>query len=434
MTINIKNFLKDNSKLSRMGEFQNLKKIDGLEMASISADLYGDGRDDLALFYFSRGANYATLTTTNSLTSEFIPWNNSSHKKVIKGLLVNTKNANTFTGKQGKEGIDLLAKNLSRILTIKESKSKKGTTETVKIKDLIFASTGVIGEEFPAERIKDRLPELVDKLRGEQNKMFWLKIASAIMTTDTKPKVAYEEIIIGDELIRICGVAKGSGMIAPNLATMLSFIFTNADINSNLLKTLLKRAVSNSFNAITVDSDQSTNDMVSIFSTRSIKIGQNLSLVDKTIQKFELALKKLCLNLAKQIVVDGEGAKKFITINVINAKSLGSAKNIAFSIANSPLVKTAVAGEDPNWGRIVMGIGKSGEQIDPKKIKIKIGNFLVTENGKISESYDEEKLKEYMKWDSIEIEVNLKLGNDAFKCYTCDFTHDYIDINANYRN
>ena len=434
MTINIKNFLKDNSKLSRMGEFQNLKKIDGLEMASISADLYGDGRDDLALFYFSRGANYATLTTTNSLTAEFIPWNNSSHKKVIKGLLVNTKNANTFTGKQGKEGIDLLAKNLSRILTIKESKSKKGTTETVKIKDLIFASTGVIGEEFPAERIKDRLPELVDKLRGEQNKMFWLKIASAIMTTDTKPKVAYEEIIIGDELIRICGVAKGSGMIAPNLATMLSFIFTNADINSNLLKTLLKRAVSNSFNAITVDSDQSTNDMVSIFSTRSLKIGQNLSLVDKTIQKFELALKKLCLNLAKQIVVDGEGAKKFITINVINAKSLGSAKNIAFSIANSPLVKTAVAGEDPNWGRIVMGIGKSGEQIDPKKIKIKIGNFLVTENGKISESYDEEKLKEYMKWDSIEIEVNLKLGNDAFKCYTCDFTHDYIDINANYRN
>ena len=434
MTINIKNFLKDNSKLSRMGEFQNLKKIDGLEMASISADLYGDGRDDLALFYFSRGANYATLTTTNSLTSEFIPWNNSSHKKVIKGLLVNTKNANTFTGKQGKEGIDLLAKNLSRILTIKESKSKKGTTETVKIKDLIFASTGVIGEEFPAERIKDRLPELVDKLRGEQNKMFWLKIASAIMTTDTKPKVAYEEIIVGDELIRICGVAKGSGMIAPNLATMLSFIFTNADINSNLLKTLLKRAVSKSFNAITVDSDQSTNDMVSIFSTRSLKIGQNLSLVDKTIQKFELALKKLCLNLAKQIVVDGEGAKKFITINVINAKSLGSAKNIAFSIANSPLVKTAVAGEDPNWGRIVMGIGKSGEQIDPKKIKIKIGNFLVTENGKISESYDEEKLKEYMKWDSIEIEVNLKLGNDAFKCYTCDFTHDYIDINANYRN
>jgi len=434
MTINIKNFLNDKTKLSKMGEFQSLKQIEGLEMSSISADLYKDGRDDLALFYFSKGANYATLTTTNSITSEFIPWNNNSHKKIIKGLLVNTKNANTFTGKQGKESIDVLAKNLSRILTIKESKSNQGTSETVKIKDLIFASTGVIGEEFPVEKIKERLSDLVDKLRIEHNKMYWIKMASAIMTTDTKPKLAYEEIIIGDELIKISGIAKGSGMIAPNLATMLSFIFTNADINSNLLKTLLKKAVANSFNAITVDNDQSTNDMVSIFSTRSIKIGQNLSLNDKVVQKFELALKKLCLNLAKQIVVDGEGANKFVTINVINAKSLGSAKNIAFSIANSPLVKTAVAGEDPNWGRIVMGIGKSGEIVDPKKLKIKIGNYLVAEHGKITETYDEKKLKEYMQWDSIEIEVNLKLGNDAFKCYTCDFTNDYININADYRN
>ena len=434
MTINIKNFLSGKTKLSKMGEFQSLKQIDGLEMSSISADLYGDGRDDLALFYFSKGANYATLTTTNSITSEFIPWNNNSHKKIIKGLLVNTKNANTFTGKQGKDSIDILAKNLSRVLTIKESKSKSGTSETVKTKDLIFASTGVIGEEFPVEKIKDRLHDLVEKLRKEHNKMYWIKMASAIMTTDTKPKVAYEEVIIGDELIKISGVAKGSGMIAPNLATMLSFIFTDADINSNLLKTLLKRAVANSFNAITVDSDQSTNDMVSIFSTRMVKIGQNITLTDKNIQKFEVALKKLCLNLAKQIIVDGEGAKKFVTINVINAKSISSAKNIAFSIANSPLIKTAVAGEDPNWGRIAMGVGKSGEIVDQKKLKKKIGEFLVAENGKISESYDEKKIKEYMKWGSIEIEVNLKLGNDAFKCYTCDFTHDYIDINADYRN
>ena len=153
MTINIKNFLNEKTKLSKMGEFQNLKQIEGLEMSSISADLYKDGRDDLALFYFSKGANYATLTTSNSITSEFIPWNNNSHKKIIKGLLVNTKNANTFTGKQGKESIDILAKNLSRVLTLKESKNQKGTSETVKVKDLIFASTGVIGEEFPAERI-----------------------------------------------------------------------------------------------------------------------------------------------------------------------------------------------------------------------------------------------------------------------------------------
>ncbi len=434
MTINLKNFLNDKTKMSKMGEFQNLKQIEGLEMSSVSADLYGNGRDDLTLFYFSKGANYATVNTTSSIISETISWNNSSHKKLIKGLMVNTKNANTFTGKQGKESLDLIAKNLSRILTIKESKSEGGTSETVRTKDLIFASTGVIGEQFPVDKIKDTLPDLVEKLKTEHNKLFWLKVASGMMTTDTKPKVAYEELIVGDELVKICGIAKGSGMIAPNLATMLSFIFTNAEINSNLLKSLLKKAVANTFNAITVDGDQSTNDMVSIFSTKAIKLGPNLSLNDKVVQKFEFALKKLCLNLAQQIVVDGEGAKKFLTVKVINAKSLSSAKKIAFSIANSPLVKTAVAGEDPNWGRIIMGIGKSGEMVDYKKLKIKLGDFIVAENGKISDIYDEIKLKEYMKWDSINIEVNLKLGNDAFECYTCDFTHDYIDINADYRN
>ena len=434
MTINLKNFLNNKNKMSKMGEFQNLKQIEGLEMSSVSADLYGNGRDDLTLFYFSKGANYATVNTTNSIVSETIAWNNNSHKKLIKSLMVNTKNANTFTGKQGKESLDIIAKNLARILTLKESKSEKGTFETVRTKDLIFASTGVIGEQFPMEQIKDALPNLVEKLKSQHNKLFWLKVASGMMTTDTKPKVAYEEIIAGDELIKLCGIAKGSGMIAPNLATMLSFIFTNADINSNLLRSLLKKAVANSFNAITVDSDQSTNDMVSIFSTRAIKLGQSLSSNDKIIQKFELALKRLCLNLAQQIIVDGEGAKKFLTVKVINAKSLGSAKKIAFSIANSPLVKTAVAGEDPNWGRIIMGVGKSGEEIDSKKLKIKFGDFIVAENGKISDSYNEEKLKEYMKWDSITVEINLKQGSDAFECYTCDFTNDYIDINADYRN
>ena len=309
MTINLKNFLSDKYKMSKIGEFQNLKQIEGLEMSSVSADLYGNGRDDLTLFYFSKGANYATVTTSSSIVSETITWNESSHKKLIKALMVNTKNANTFTGKQGKESLDIIAKNLSRILTIKESKSDKGTSETVKIKDLIFASTGVIGEQFPLEKVKDTLPDLVKKLKTEHNKLLWLKVASGIMTTDTKPKVAYEEIIIGDELVKLCGIAKGSGMIAPNLATMLSFIFTNADISSNLLKSLLKKAVANTFNAITVDSDQSTNDMVSIFSTRAIKIGPNLSLNDKITKKFEFTLKKLCLNLAQQIVVDGEGAK-----------------------------------------------------------------------------------------------------------------------------
>jgi len=434
MTINLKNFLYNKTKLSKMGDFQELKSIDGLAISSISADLYENGRDDLTLFYFKEGANYATLSTTNSIRSETIAWNEKSNKRSVKALLVNTKNANTFTGKKGKESLDIIAKNLSRILTIMESKSEEGVDETVKIKDLIFASTGVIGEDFPVDKINQSLDELVGGLKANLNKLVWLKSASAIMTTDTKPKVAYEEIIIGSKVIKIAGIAKGSGMIAPNLATMLSFIFTDADIPSNILKSLLKKAVANSFNAITVDSDQSTNDMVSIFSTKKIKVGHSKSISDSVFQKFETALKNLCLNLAKQIVVDGEGAKKFVTIKILNAKSLTSAKNIAFSIANSPLVKTAIAGEDPNWGRIIMGIGKSGEKIDNEKLVIKFGEFIVAENGKVSENYDEVNTKEYMKWDSIVIEVNLNNGNDHFECYTCDFTHDYIDINADYRN
>ncbi len=434
MTINLKNFLSDKSKLSKMGEFQDLKPLDGLEVSSISADLYNNGRDDLALFYFKEGANYATLSTTNSIVSETITWNEKSNKKMVKALLVNTKNANTFTGKQGYEAIETLAKSLAKNLTLRESKKEEGISETIKIKDLIFASTGVIGEKFPVEQITNSINDLVLKLRDDQNKLIWIKTASAIMTTDTKPKLAYEEFTFNNKIIRIAAIAKGSGMIAPNLATMLSFIFTDADIPSNLLKILLKKAVANTFNAITVDSDQSTNDMVSIFSTRKIKIGHNRGITDPVIQKFETSLKSVCLNLAKQIVVDGEGAKKFLTIKVINAKSVSSAKKIAFSVASSPLVKTAVAGEDPNWGRVIMGIGKSGEKIDKNKISIKFGEFPLAENGAPIENIDLEKIREYMKWDSILIEINLNSGQELFECFTCDFTHDYIDINADYKN
>ena len=347
---------------------------------------------------------------------------------------MNTKNANTFTGKQGFDGIDAVAKSLAKNLTIRESKKKEGISETVKTKDLIFSSTGVIGETFPADKITNRIYDLVSKLRDDQNKLIWIKTASAIMTTDTKPKLAYEEFTFNNKIIRIAAIAKGSGMIAPNLATMLSFIFTDADIPSNLLKTLLKRAVANTFNAITVDSDQSTNDMVSIFSTRKIKIGHSRGITDPVIQKFETALKNVCLNLAKQVVVDGEGAKKFITIRVLNAKSVSSAKKIAFSVACSPLVKTAIAGEDPNWGRVIMGIGKSGEKVDKNKISIKFGEFLLADNGAPVENLDLSKIREYMKWDSILIEINLNSGSDFFECFTCDFTHDYIDINADYQN
>jgi len=430
MAINLKNFLNPSIRVTKMGDFQELKHIEGLQVSAISADLYKNGREDLSLFYFPEGANYAVAYTKSSIVSESITWNRENTKNNIKALVVNTKNANTFTGEQGLSSLDEIAKTLTDSLKIFESENEY---EKTKRKEILFASTGVIGEKFPVEKVKANIPNLVANLRINQNKLIWLKMASAIMTTDTKPKVAYSEVKLGDKIVKIAGVAKGSGMIAPNLATMFSFIFTDADISSIVLNKYLNKVLSDTFNAITVDSDTSTNDMVAIFSTKKIKNKKLNTISSKEALKFEKALKTVCLDLSKQIVVDGEGAKKFITIKIINSETIDRAKKIAFSIANSPLVKTAVAGEDPNWGRILMGVGKSGEEVDSKKIIIKLGDFIVAEKGKISESYDEEKLKEYMEWDAIVITVDLKQGKEEYECYTCDFTHDYIDINANYR-
>ena len=430
MTINIKKLFDPLKKISKMGDYQEVKHIEGLQVSAISANLYKDRREDIALFYFPEGANYAAAYTKNSIVSESIIWNRENTKNNIKALVVNTKNANTFTGDQGLNSLNEIAKKL--IETLRNLEIENGNDKS-KIKDLLFASTGVIGEKFPAEKILISIPKLVDGLRNNQNKLVWLKMASAIMTTDTKPKVAFSEIKIGDKIIRISGIAKGSGMIAPNLATMFSFIFTDADISSVVLNKYLNKVLFNTFNAITVDSDTSTNDMVAIFSTKKIKSKKLNITSSKEALKFEKALKTVCLDLAKQIVVDGEGSKKFITIKIINSETIDRAKKIAFSIANSPLVKTAVAGEDPNWGRILMGIGKAGEEIDSKKIIIKLGEFTVAEKGKISDSYNEENLKEYMEWDSILITVDLKQGKEEYECYTCDFTHDYININADYR-
>ena len=434
MTLNLKNLLNPKVKLSKMGEFQELQPIEGLEISAISADLYGDGRDDLTLFYFREGANFAGVYTTSRVTSASINWNLKIKRHFVKALMVNTKNANTFTGIKGAQGLKEIAQALSKSLTLKSSQSPGGVSEVVKITDLLFASTGVIGEEFPYLKIKNRIPELVKKLRAEQNKFVWFKAASAIMTTDTRPKVAYEECKIGNKLVKISGIAKGSGMIAPNMATMLAFIFTDANIPSVFLKSILKKVTTTTFNSITVDSDTSTNDMVGIFATGKAKNSKIYNVLDPKLEEFEKALHRLSLNLAKQIVVDGEGAKKFITINVIGARSTTMAKNVGFSIANSPLVKTAIAGEDPNWGRIVMACGKSGENIVANKIQIKIGNYLIVEQSKMAKDYKEEEIKEYMKWDSINIEVNLNMGSASYTVYTCDFTHEYININADYRN
>ena len=434
MTLNLKNLLNPKIKMSKMGEFQELQPIDGLEVSSVSADLYGDGRDDVSLFYFPDGSNFAAVYTTSKVTSASINWNLKIKRNFVKGLLVNTQNANTFTGIKGAQGLKEIAHVLSKNLTLKSSQAPKGVSDVVKITDLIFASTGVIGEEFPHQKIKNSIPLLVKKLRTAHNKYIWFKLASAIMTTDTKPKLAYEECKIGNKIVKISAIAKGSGMIAPNMATMLSFIFTDANISSVFLKAILKKVLATTFNSITVDNDTSTNDMVAIFATGKVKNSKIYNVLDPKLQDFEKALHRVALNLSKQIVVDGEGAKKFITIKIIGARSSNMAKNIGFSIANSPLFKTAIAGEDPNWGRIVMAVGKSGENITQNKIQVKIGNFLVAENSEVSKNYDESKIKEYMKWDSIEIEVNLNIGQASHTVYTCDFTKDYIDINADYRN
>ncbi len=434
MTLNLKNLLNPKVKMSKMGEFQELKPIDGLQISAVSADLYGDGRDDLTLFFFEEGANFGAVYTNSKITSASINWNLKIKRHFVKALMINTKNANTFTGTRGAQGLKEVAQALSKSLTLKSSQSPKGVKEIVKITDILFASTGVIGEDFPFLKIKNSIPELVKKLRTEQNKFVWFKAASAIMTTDTRPKVAYEECKIGNKLVKISGIAKGSGMIMPNMATMLSFIFTDANIPSVFLKSILKKVIATTFNSITVDMDTSTNDMVVIFATGKAKNSKIYNVLDPKLVDFEKALHRLALNLAKQIVVDGEGAKKFITVNVVGARSSAMAKNIGFSIANSPLVKTAIAGEDPNWGRIVMAIGKSGENIQMSKIQIKFGPYLVAENGRRSKEYSEKDLKEYMKWDAINIEVNLNIGTNSHTIYTCDLTHDYIDINADYRS
>ena len=434
MTLNLKNLLNPKIKPSKMGEFQELQPITGLQISAVTADLYGDGRDDLTLFYFPKGANFAAVYTSSKITSANINWNLKIKRHFVKALMVNTQNANAFTGVKGAQGLKEIAHSLSKSLTLKSSQSPKGIDDVVKITDLLFASTGVIGEEFPHTKIKNTIPELVKKLRTEQNKYVWFKAASAIMTTDTKPKLAYEECKIGNKTIKISGIAKGSGMIAPNMATMLGFIFTDANIPSIFLKSVLKKVMSTTFNSITVDGDTSTNDMVAIFATGEAKNSKIYNVLDPKLQDFEKALHRLCLNLAKQIVVDGEGAKKFIIVEVIGARSTSMAKQVAFSVANSPLFKTAIAGEDPNWGRVVMGIGKSGENIIPNKIVIKFGDFIVAEECKVAKNYDENKIKEYMKWDSIKVQINLNIGAASFTVYTCDFTHEYIDINADYRN
>ena len=433
MGINLSNFLVSKSQNRKMGQYQDLDHLDGLSVSSACANLYNSNRDDLAMFYFRDGANFASVYTQSKILSENIKWNLNQKTQKIFSLIINTRNANSFTGEQGYRSMQHLADFISKQLTEKQ-KEDEDDPKIIKSKNIIFGCTGTIGEKFPEEKIKSKIPDLVRDIKYTQNKYIWIKAASAIMTTDTEPKIAMEECKIGNTSVKIYGIAKGSGMIKPNMATTLGYIFTDADISNDVLKKLLKKNIENTFNAISCDGDTSTNDMISIFSTGKAKNSFIKNIGDKKIKSFDESLNKVLLNLAKRVVADGEGASKFITINVLNSKTENDAKKIGFSIANSPLVKTAIAGEDPNWGRIIMAIGKSNVDINLSKLSIKFGELIIVNKGKVYTQYNETEAENYMKSFAININVDIGNGKKNFTVYTMDLTKEYININTDYRS
>tara|TARA_B100000787_G_scaffold116700_1_gene87151 strand:- start:1064 stop:2314 length:1251 start_codon:yes stop_codon:yes gene_type:complete len=416
-----------------MNDFQDLDHIDGISISTVSANLYKIPRDDLVMFYFRDGANYASVYTQSKIVSENIKWNLGIKSKKIKSLIVNTRNANAFTGRDGYKGLKEIAEKASFHLSEKQVEDED-RPKKILANEIIFGCTGTIGEKYPTEKIKRSVPELISKIKYIQNKLIWMKAALGIMTTDLLPKLAMEECKIGNKKVKIYGIAKGSGMIFPNMATTLGYIFTDADISNDILYKLLKKNIETTFNAISCDGDTSTNDMVSIFSTGKVKNSNIRNINDQRIKNFDKALHSVLLNLAKRVVADGEGSSKFITINVTKSKTNEEAKKIAFSIANSLLVKTAIAGEDPNWGRIIMAIGKSGINIDLKKLSINFGNIKIIDRGQLIKNYKETKVADYMKNLSIDISINLNSGSKLFSAYTMDLTKKYIEINADYRS
>mgnify|MGYP001356042925 CR=1 FL=1 len=433
MPINLSNLFNSQSKNTVLGDFQDLQHLDGLSISAANAKLYQKERDDVVLFYFRHGANHASVFTQSKIVSENIKWNSRLKNKKIMALLVNTRNANAFTGKQGYQGIKDIAEELSKKLNEKQREDEENP-QSIKPSQILFGCTGTIGEPFPTSKIKSSINDLIQKIKYTQNKYIWVKAAMGIMTTDLKPKIAMEECKIGNKLVKIYGIAKGSGMIFPNMATTLGFIFTDAAISSAVLKKLLKKNITNTFNAITCDGDTSTNDMVSIFATGEANNKEINNVKSKKLKEFDTALNLVLLNLAKSVAADGEGASKFITVNLLNCKTQEHAKKISFSIANSNLVKTAIAGEDPNWGRIIMAIGKANVNINRNKISIKFGPYKIVEKGKISNFYNEADVAMYMKNESIDISVDLSQGKKNFTVYTMDLTKKYIDINSDYRS
>ena len=405
-----------------------LPQVNGVNFATAKAAIKYQDRTDVLFMSFEPKTVVAGVFTKSKCSSSAVDWcKENLANGTAKGLVVNSGNANAFTGLKGKEAVELTANIAAKELGCKTD-------------EIFIASTGVIGEPLNAEKFRTVLKTCAKNMQPlpwrplSWQPLSWLEPAKAIMTTDTYPKSSSRIVEIDGEKIVIVGIAKGAGMIAPDMATMLSFIFTDAPISKEILQKLLNKYVKTSFNSISVDSDTSTSDTLLVFATGKSKIKPITDIKDKRAKKFGKALGKILFDLAMQVVRDGEGASKFVKISVLGAKSKKSAKKIAFSIANSPLVKTAIAGEDANWGRVVMAVGKAGEPANRDRLSISFGDIMVAKNGEVASNYNEEEASEYMKNDEIKIKVDVGIGKGKASVYTCDLTHEYISINADYRS
>ncbi|QGR02452.1 bifunctional glutamate N-acetyltransferase/amino-acid acetyltransferase ArgJ [Ehrlichia ruminantium] len=397
-------------------KFPTMPKVSGVNLYSFACGIRSSGKLDLLVAEMQDNSSVAGVFTNSYTASSNVEHcrNVISHGKA-KVLIVNSGNANVAVGMNGYKVVE----EITRLCAEKFSCS---------INEVYFCSTGIIGIPLPIDKIKSALINSTWSISENP----WNDAALSIMTTDTFPKMVTREVFIGEEKVIINGICKGSGMIAPNMATMLAYVFTNANITSNVLQQLLKEYVDVSFNSITVDGDTSTSDSVLVFATNLANHKQICSVDDQLIDDFKIALKDILIEMAHLIVKDGEGATKFVTVNVNKVVSLEAAKNLAFSIANSPLVKTAIAGEDANWGRIIMAIGKAGEPLDKNKISIKIGDNVIVMNGEISDMYNKDYVDKYMKNSNITIDVDINTGNFNTTVWTCDLTHRFVDINAHY--
>ncbi|MBX9749544.1 MAG: bifunctional glutamate N-acetyltransferase/amino-acid acetyltransferase ArgJ [Roseococcus sp.] len=392
--------------------------IAGAECASIAAGIRYKTREDMTVFRFAAGTTVAGVFTMNKCPGAPVDWCRAALKGgKARALVVNAGNSNVFTGKAGRETCERTAKETAALLGCKP-------------REVFIASTGVIGERLPTDVLLAALPGAVGKLQADS----WQSAARAIMTTDTFPKGATRTAKIGETSVTICGIAKGSGMIAPDMATMLSFIATDAKIPAEALQKLLSKGNAKSFNCVTVDSDTSTSDTVLLFATGQAKHPRVPAEGGAMLKDFARALDEVLHELALMVARDGEGAQKLITIDVTGAVSAKSAHRIAMAIANSPLVKTAIAGEDANWGRIVMAVGKAGEPADRDKLSIAVGGVWMAREGGVIPGYDEAPVVAHMKGREVEITVDIGLGRGKARVWTCDLTHGYIDINGSYRS